>query len=172
MNTVQDLLDDIRRLIRDANVDGDVKRSAIADLQELDPQIDRVTNDDRYRDFLLQELQASRERYQIYCAENTDERLEASPYDEVRTEPVCTCSGRYAPRCPLKRGELPREIRTADTLAEGIREFRMNHNGNPLVLTSAQQRWSEEVAEVQTELRKLVSRLSGSLRETPEEVTA
>jgi hypothetical protein len=163
MNQVDTLLDDIRRMIKDRSVEPEVKRYVNQELRELRPRIDTVTDADRHHDYLLEQVQAARERYQIHCAEDSEQHLAESPYDSTREDPVCTCSGRHAPKCPLKRGELPREVVDAADMASGIRAFRGNHNGNPLVLRDAQQSWSDEVAAVETELRELITVLSANV---------
>jgi len=56
---------------------------------------------------------------------------------EEREERLCLCSG----SCPLKDGELPREIAEADTIEEGILAFQRSHNAHAPVLDDLSTAW-------------------------------
>lgn len=159
---IQQLQDDIDLDLKADNLISDeTKQWAIARLQDLHTDIHRVTRENAYEDFLLAYLQEEREKFKLYKQDApNDEVLEGTPYDEVREQPVCLCDGRTAHRCPLKRGVLPREVRNAADIDDGIRAFRGVHSGNPIALTDGQDAWAEEVAAVLADLRTIGAALS------------
>lgn len=160
-------LTDLQRLIRNQfrrkTIAPETKEYANHRLRDLRPQLLEVTRADAYEDHLLTTLQAERDKFQLYRRTDPDERpqaLEESPYEDLREKPVCTCSGKLAHQCPIKRGRLPREVRTASDLDAGIREFKAAHGGNPVVLVDAQRDWGDRVGEVEYKLREILSVLS------------
>lgn len=58
--------------------------------------------------------------------------------------PLCTCNH----RCQVTKGEIPREVREAESLSAGLREFHADHPGHPNVI--------DEAIEAYRELRETV----------------
>ncbi|MFW5911652.1 MAG: hypothetical protein ACOCQV_02830 [Halolamina sp.] len=149
-----------------SHVSYDTKQYANRRLTEIAPSIQEITRENAYQHFLLDEIQAAQERFKHYTefresdVKDVDEFLDGRYYDTVREEPVCTCRGKRSHNCPLKRGRLPIEVRQADSIDDGIREFKAAHNGRPLVLLDAQRAFSERVASVEADLRDLLAVLS------------
>lgn len=130
-------------------------------LTQIRPKLQRVKRETAYEDFLLRHLESEREKFRLYRQDGErEEILDGTPYDELREEPVCTCNGKRSHQCPLKRGILPREVREAGDLDEGIRQFAANHDGNPVVLYDAQDAFESLVGAVEKELRELLSVLT------------
>lgn len=84
---------------------------------------------------------------------------EVDRFPEERDELLCTCRDDY---CDLKEGRLPFEVRQADTIHEGIREFRKQHAGQPKVLDDALTAWNEREAHVVDTLQLLHIALSSN----------
>lgn len=151
----------------------ETKRYATSRLAEITPQLERVSRENAYQDYLLDHLQAEGEKFQLYTEfrdSNYDEQeqfLDDQFYDELRENPVCTCDGPHGHRCPLKRRKLPWEVRNADSIDDGIREFKANHAGRPLVLLDAQEEFAGLVGEVEQDLRNLVAAITSD--EIPEQ---
>lgn len=169
MDRFEALVDQVERQFRRAssNVSYQTKRYANYRLTQITPDLQRITRENAYQDHLLDQIQAEKEKFQLYkrfedsAAENAEEFLEDEEfYSEFRKKPVCTCNGKHAHKCPLKRGRLPREIRMADDIDDGIREFRAVHNGRPLVLLDAQDDFASLVASVEFDLRDLIAVLA------------
>jgi len=164
---LESLRDDVDRQFKRAsrNVSIETKQWANQKLTELTPRLHEVTREDAYEDYLLDSIQAEAEKFQLYTEfQDSDlgrqEFVADTYYDELRDRPVCTCDGKHGHKCPLKLRELPREIRRADDLDAGIREFRAGHRGRPIALLDAQQAFAAKVAHVEQELRTLLSVLS------------
>lgn len=168
MDEFDSLRDQVNKQFRRAsnNVSYRTKQYANWRLTQLRPQLAEVSRKNAYESFLIDQIQAEKERFQLYREyrrEGTDEKegfLEGTYYDDFRESPVCTCDGKHAHKCPLKRGSLPREVRTADDIDAGIRAFRDVHDGRPIVLLDAQEEWAEKLADVERELRDLIAILS------------
>jgi hypothetical protein len=103
-------------------------------VQQYQSEIDLVVRgDEGYEEFLLEHVQGELRL------------LRADPEDlpddvEPREKPVCTCGD---VGCDLKRGRLPKRVRDADDLQRGIEQFRREHPGDPLVLTTGREAWSD-----------------------------
>jgi len=76
-----------------------------------------------------------------------------------RDRPVCTCENI---NCPLKLGRLPRQIREADAVDDGIQDFRtgQRHQGEPRVLTEAQEAYAELMTATGEILREAITVLT------------
>lgn len=169
MDWLESLQDEVLTQFRRPSVSRETKQYANWRLQQHRALFEEVTRENAYEEFLLRELQAAKDRFQLYKRDDEDGTLlEESPYDEYRTRPVCTCDGKYAHRCPLKKGRLPREVREADDIDDGLREFRGNHNGSPTALDDAQSAWAERLGAVEHHFRDLLAILSSD--EIPDDV--
>lgn len=168
LDRFEGLVDQVERQFRRAssNVSYATKAYANRRLTEITPDLQRITRANAYQDFLLDQLQAEKEKFQLYKrfqrsdADSIEAFLEDEYYDELRQRPVCTCDGKHAHKCPLKRGKLPFEVRNADDIDDGIREFKAEHNGRPLVLVDAQDKFATHVANVEADLRDLIAVLA------------
>lgn len=60
--------------------------------------------------------------------------------DGKRDDPLCHCTDAD---CPLKHGELPVTVRDADSLSEGVLQFKRSHAGYPAVLDEVYREWTE-----------------------------
>lgn len=162
------LTEQVERQFRRAssNVSYRTKQYANYRLTQITPDLQRISRTNAYQDYLIDHIQKEKERFQLYkryqesTVENKEEFLEKQYYDEFRENPVCTCGGKHAHKCPLKRGKLPREVTEADDIDDGIRQFRSVHNGRPLVLLDAQDDFASYVGEVEHELRDLIAVLA------------
>lgn len=167
MDWIDSLEQEILIQLRRPTVSYETKQFANLRLQSLRPKFEKITRENAYKDHLLRYLEAEREKFKLFKQDGeTDEILEETHYDELRERPVCTCDGKRAHQCPLKRGILPREVRRAEEIDDGIREFRGGHPGNPIVLEDAQDDWAALVGEVEREMRDLLAILSSD--EIPE----
>ncbi len=163
------LHDDVQRELRRPSLDADVKEWARRHLRAIRAERDLVLRrDDGYQDFLLS-----------YLAREADKPrpgadVSASPYDEPRHEPLCTCA--YS-GCHLKHGQLGPQIRNAASIATGIREFQRQHAGLPVVLvgipgsdevTGARDAWSELCGLVEYRVGVLHAQLKRDLDAPPD----
>lgn len=167
LDHLHSLREDVDRQFKRASVNVSVETKQFANhkLRELAPKMRRVTRPGAYEDFLLDRMQAEVEKHRLYNDFQDSEKerkafLEECDYDSLREKPVCTCSGVHGHKCPVKLGKLPREVRKSDDLDAGLREFRGEHSGRPLVLVDAQAQFANLVADVESELRMLLSVLS------------
>lgn len=129
------------RLLRDPSIPVPVKRWALSTLDELSGDRQRILRDGGYEDFVLEHIQREADRFK----------------SDDRSGPLCSCRDT---ECPLKQQTLPAELRTAGSIAAGIREFRQQHRGNPHVLGEAQRSWSDLVGAVEQDLRRIMLHLS------------
>lgn len=162
------LLDDVERQFRrsSSQISVDTKAYANRRLAEITPRIERVQRENAYQDFLLDHIQAEAEKFQLYIEfrdsdiEDDSEFVAGRYYDELREHPVCLCDGKMAHHCPLKQQKLPWEVRNAEDIDDGIREFKANHPARPVVLLDAQREFSKLVAAAERDLRELMSVLT------------
>lgn len=165
MDRFDGLLDQVERQFRRASSEVSLETKLYANkrLTEITADIQKVTRENAYQDYLLDELQAEKEKFQLFVefrqsdVDDEGEFLAGRYHDELRERPVCTCGGKFGHRCPLKRGRLPREVRTAQNVDDGIREFKASHGGQPLVLLDAQEEFAAFVGEVEQDLRELLA---------------
>jgi len=162
------LLDQVERQFRRASsqVSLETKRYANRRLTELTPKIERIGRENAYQDFLLDHIQEQKEQFKLYKQfrdsdiEEAETFLEDHYQDALRERPVCSCSGKFAHNCPLKTGQLPIEVRNAEDIDDGIREFKASHSGQPLVLLDAQREFAKLVGDVEQDLRDLIAVLT------------
>lgn len=161
MDWLDSLQEEVLLKLRRPTISYETKQYVNHRLREERSIFERITRENAYEDFLLTHVQAEREKYLLYKRDGeVEENLSESPYDAVRENPVCTCDGKRAHQCPLKQGHLPREVRKADNLNDGIREFRAAHTGNPIVLQDAQESWADLIGEAEHILRDLLAILT------------
>lgn len=175
MDRFDALYDDVQRQFRRASsqVSIETKQYANRRLTEITPRIERVQRENAYQDFLLDYIQAEAEKFQLFVefrksdVDDKEEFLDGRYYDDFREDPVCLCDGKMGHSCPLKTKRLPWEVRDADNIDDGIREFKGNHSGQPVVLLDAQREFAKLVASVEQDLRDLLSVLASD--EIPEQ---
>lgn len=149
---IEDVYDAVNRRYRHADLDPETKQWAADHLREIQADLDQVlAGPVGFQDFLLTYLGREVEKFQA-------DDVDAVPYETLRETPLCTCRDF---QCELKRGKLPKEIRAAGTLFDGIRRFKQTHTGDPIVLEGsedapgARQAWAEKRAKVWYVLRVL-----------------
>lgn len=120
-------------------------RAAMADVREIRRQSGS-------HDFVLGYIHREQSAYQADTPADVAWDVESAA--ELRDRPVCTCD--RGKGCPLKRRETPRELREAATLQDGVREFRLSHPGDPVVLDEAARAWEQHVASVQDDLLEIM----------------
>jgi len=142
----------IQQRFASLHIDDELKEWATDQLDAVQADLDLVTRGrEGYEDFLLTFIAQENERH---VADSPDD----THHDSVRDEPLCTCDDLG---CELKRGELPLAVRDADDIGHGIREFKQEHTGDPLVLDydgdppGARQAWSAKRSRVWRVLRRL-----------------
>jgi hypothetical protein len=150
--TITDLAKKIQARFWDTGVPAPVLLWADRQMERIQADLDLVRRgDDGYADFLATHVSREHERY-TYDGDPAN-----APYETLRDAPLCTCRD-YG--CPLKEGRLPRELREADDLQTAIREYTLDHEGDPVVLDNesddapgARQAWSDKRARVFSVLR-------------------
>lgn len=139
--------------------------------KSIDDEQKRRTNEwlDRHREILAQVKKAGGyEQFVLSYIQGEQSRNLRGTGGTLRERPLCTCP---PSNCPLKQGRLPREIKEADTVDEGIDRFRSvpYHFGEPIVLSEAQDVYAELMMaadEVYREALVIVSG-DGEPRESP-----
>lgn len=127
-------------LIRDRSIDEDVKASARAAVSTVREPMLEIGD----RDWTLYWLQNYIQReHAKYAAETPDDHPYAG--HGVRGTPLCTCT---SSRCKLKNGEVPTDVRTAETLERGILDFDREHTGDAVVLTESLSARKERISRV------------------------
>lgn len=166
---LEELYDKVNRKFSRTAIPPAVKEWAARHLRAIQPDLDQVLGGRvGFQDFLLTYIQREVERFQ---AEDRD----AVPYDELRETPLCTCRDF---QCELKKGRLPKAIRTTRTLRDGIRRFKQTHTGDPIVLEGtedlpgARQAWAEKRGRVWYVLRMLEAYLVEIESMAPDEIDA
>lgn len=134
--------------------DEDVIKAVTSREADVAERASSVLREDSYQDFLLSFVQRERERF---LAETPDEHDYG---DEVRSEPLCTCSDAF---CDLKQGKLPVVVRRAEDLDVGIRKFKQAHHGYPRVLDEAQEARDAKLSGIVADLGKLIVALSKNI---------
>lgn len=126
---IETLADRVLDRYDQGSVDPEVKVEVSQLFPVIAADLRRVGDREETLDFVLQYLQRERDKFQA------DDPTDHS-YNGNRTEPLCGCPD---PNCDLKEGNLPPDVRMAETPREGIREFRERHLGTPYVLDEAQE---------------------------------
>lgn len=70
---------------------------------------------------------------------------------DERDTPLCGCRT----RCPLKRGELPTTVATAESIDRGIQRYKHRHPARPHVLMEAYDAFQSELAWIESELERI-----------------
>lgn len=105
------------------------------------------------------QLTRRRDGYEEYLLQYVSRQQDAFETGD-RGEPVCTC---HNPECPLKRRRLPRTVRRADDVDSGIRAYRNDHRGDPVVLAEAQRAWGRAAGRVEATLQHCLTVLTNDL---------
>lgn len=149
---IEELANRIHGRMAGTGISPEVKIWADRQLEAIQSDLDQIQRGtDGYHDFLAAFVSREHER----LSHDADDD---HPYESLRTEPLCTCRDFG---CPLKKGTLPSAVRDADDLDAAIREFVLEHSGDPLVLDhedeppGARQAWSAKRARVWSVLRTL-----------------
>lgn len=151
--TVDELALKIHGRFWDTAVPPETKLWADREMESIQADLDIIQRgDEGFEDFLAAYVAREHERLHY------DGDPDRAPYETLREVPLCTCRD-YG--CPLKDGRLPRRIRQADDLHTAIREWTLDHNGDPLVLDAegdglppgAREAWSDKRARVFSVLR-------------------
>lgn len=136
------------------SVDPDSKHDANRLLRAIAVDLDQVLSKHGYEDFLLEYLKTEVRR-------NVDDPNQLPDDVDARSDPLCTCSYRF---CGLKQGELPVDVHAADSIDRGIREFKADHRGNPIVLEEARSAWREKRAHVRQCLGDINALMANKIR--------
>lgn len=99
--------------------------------------IEKVRGKNGYEHFIIDFVQE-----QAY--KNLDS-TDGTPKEPMDSMGLCKCSNS---ECPLKNGQLPHEIRSADSLDAGMIEFAQDH-ARPVVLEQAKEEWRDTKRRVQ-----------------------
>jgi hypothetical protein len=150
--TIDDLALRVHGRFWDTAVPPATKLWADREMERIQGDLDLIRRDDGFEHFLAEYVAREHERLHY------DGDPERAPYDSLREDPLCTCRD-YG--CPLKDGRVPRRIREADDLHAAMREWTLDHTGDPLVLDAdsdalpagARQAWSDKRARVFSVLR-------------------
>lgn len=149
MDHIETLYSQIDQMMDLGGRDPEVKEWVNRKLRANRGLIELVSRDGGYQDFVLSYIQSEREKFHATLEH---------PSGETRDKRLCTCTW----DCELKRGDEPAEFRKHDDLDAGIRAFKRNHDGRPIVLDEAREAWGEQVGEVETLLRRLVTAMSNN----------
>lgn len=142
-------------MLEKAHYDPELKDAASEALQEVYEDHRDVSTQEGREDAMLRYLQREAERFKADA-----ETLATLDADEPRTRALCTCSDSG---CALKDGRLPVLVETAETLQKGIREFRRQHRGNPVVLDDADKKLTEKEARIQRVYDTIIISLSNEV---------
>jgi len=115
-----------------------------ADLTSHEQTIERACDPQGHIRLVLDVLERERVKYQ---ADDPSEHK----YDGNREQPLCTCTDPY---CTIKKGEVPHEMKQAESFEEGEREFRESHGGDPLVLKHAYDEYVDVRSDAMETLRR------------------
>lgn len=116
-----------------------------------EPELTEMTVPNAYEDHLVEFMHDEKEEFQSDGADGT---------------PLCSCPN---PFCPLKKAELPAAVQMADSLEEGIRKYRRQHDGDARVLKDARTEWIGQYSEVKRHLERALTTLRGSDEPAPDE---
>lgn len=152
---ISSLSRDITREFRRKGTDLETKQWASRQIRAIGTDMELLNKPEGYRDFLLDYINRELTRWRA----SSPEDLEETPYDEPRSDRLCTCRKE---ECPIQQGRIPREIRTASSFYRGVREFKQKHRGDPIVLADAREKWAEKRNHVKSRLRLVLSALANN----------
>lgn len=112
----------------------EVKVSVNNLLRKVRTARDYILADDAHENFALSYLKREAARSKKHDVE------EYPNLSGERDNPVCYCKDGD---CPLKEGILPTDIRNAETLDEGVLNFKRGHPGYPVVLDELTEEYHE-----------------------------
>lgn len=118
--------------------DESVIRWAIDGRREMREQLDYLRRENGYEHYVLDRIHEERQK-------SMDERQ------------ICTCGNSD---CELKQGSIPRDLRRADDFETGVRRFKQNHYGKPIVLENCRDEWAEMIHVVENRYLLLISGLN------------
>lgn len=130
MDVMEDKMKTVQHRLQQPSIEPSLKVETSQLLRVVREPMRYVLEDDGEIDFILWYLTHEADRF--HATEDDMENIDA---DEPRSRDLCTCrdSG-----CALKDGCVPVVVEEAETLSTGIRKFRQQHTGDPLVLNDAQ----------------------------------
>lgn len=157
--SIETTADRVYRRFHNPNIEQEVKEWANEQLREIQLGLDQVLQfDEGFEDHLLAFIKTEIDRYHV-------DDVQGSPYESARKRPICTCEDLG---CKLKNGRLPHAVVTADSMQQGIKAFKHEHRGTPLVLLDGAEAWSEKRAEVWSVLRHIETYLVEGQEERPD----
>lgn len=161
--TIKTSADRVYRHLDKQEINEEMKNWANEQLREIQEDLDQVLQfDDGYRDFLLDYVPREVEKFSA-------DSVEDIPYDELREHPICTCDDFG---CWLKAGRLPKTVTEAESVEDGIEEFKQEHRGSPEVLTDAADAWREKRRDCWYVLRYIESHMGPDREEPPDDPDA
>lgn len=157
LNLIEKLAKDVNERLASGSVSIETKRSAREALEEVLEDVElMLEGESGFEDVILEHLQLERERYVADTADDLPSWID----DDlgVRAEPLCSCR---SSDCDIKQGKIPVSVRKADSLRDGIREFKQSHPGYPEALDAAATEYRRRRGRVHQRLR-LVNAALGS----------
>lgn len=155
MDMIQRLSRNVDERLSDASVDTDVKRWALARLDEIAVDLDRLVQADGRKQFVTSYLKEEKVKYQVDTVQELPDWIDA---DSTRDDPLCQCDNSD---CDVKKGRIPVQI-DDDELLEGIRVFEQGHPGYPAALVAAGHAYLESRGRVVRTLRRIYASLGSN----------
>lgn len=126
---LREVYDRIQRHLGNERFDADLRLWAADQLRAGQPLLDRALRGGAGLElFLTTYLRQEREKYEAY---ETGTPVEETPYDSLRSDPLCTCG---VSRCPVQAGDVPSKVASAEEPMPALRDWVRSHSGTPLVL--------------------------------------
>ena len=144
VRSIRQEIDDISNQIMDQlEVASSATTDAVMDhIDDHRRQLEQVRQDDAYERHLVTTLSEAKDAF--------EDGEWAPEYGDEGEDRLCTCPNPY---CPLKQGTLPPAVRMADSLEEGITDYKTTHRGTPIVLLEAREQYIELAYEVKSMLQ-------------------
>lgn len=152
---LRELLSDIDDALEECG-DPEVVMWAVDRMADLQPRVNRFLSSRGYENHVHDYVNRERDRF----------RGDAEDVEEKREKLLCTCRD---PGCPLKTGNVPRQVSEADSLDDGVLSMKESHGGRPLVLEEALEEWLDDIGEVLTALRRVRESLQSEMILTDDE---
>jgi hypothetical protein len=126
---LRDVYDKIQRNLKNDRIDTAMRLWASDQLEVAQPLLDQaLRGDEGLEMFLATHLKHERAKWE---ARQTRTPLSETPYERLRTDPLCTCSDGG---CHAKAGAVPSAIANASDPLQGVRDYVRGHGGIPVVL--------------------------------------